>query len=269
MKLGLCTAPENTALAAELGFDYVECGLSALAALTEEEYQSLLSQKPSFAVPITHCNGFLPGTVKTTGPDVSQAQQREYLQTAFSRASALGVGTVVYGSGASRGVPEGWSHVEAWKQIIDFLKLAAEYAEKYGITIAIEPLRRKECNIVNLVSEATLLAAAVHHPRVGALGDTFHMRSSYEPYQALTYAGEALRHVHISHTLPDMSRRIFPAEGDGEDYQAIFAALLEGGYDARVSVEGGCDNFAEDAPKAYHALTEARAAAEVAFAARG
>lgn len=254
MKLGLCTSPENTALAAELGFDYVECGLSALAAMPEEAYQALLSQKPSFAVPVTCCNGFLPGTVKTTGPDVCEQQQREYLELAFSRASALGVSTVVYGSGASRGVPEGFSHTEAWKQILAFLKLAAEYAEKYGITIAIEPLRRKECNIVNFVSEATLLAAAVNHPCVGALGDTFHMRSSYEPYQALTYAGESLRHVHISHTLPDLSGRIFPAEGDGEDYQEIFDTLRAMGYQGGVSIEAGCSDLREDGQKAMDCL---------------
>ena len=171
MKLGLCTKPENIALAAQLGFDYVECGMAALAAMPEEEYQALLAGKADFAVPVTCCNGFLPGTVKTTGPDVSEAQQREYIELAFSRASALGVKTVVYGSGASRGVPEGWSHAEAWKQILAFLRLAAEYGDKYDITIAIEPLRRKECNIVNLVSEATLLAAAVDHPRVCVLGE--------------------------------------------------------------------------------------------------
>ena len=254
MKLGLCTSPENTALAAELGFDYVECGLSALAAMPEEDYQKLLSQKPSFAVPVTHCNGFLPGTVKTTGPDVCEQQQRDYLQLAFSRASALGVHTVVYGSGASRGVPEGWSHTEAWKQILSFLKLAAEYAEKYGITIAIEPLRRKECNIVNFVSEATLLAAAVNHPCVGALGDTFHMRSSFEPYQALIFAGQSLRHVHISHTLPDLSKRIFPAEGDGEDYQELFDTLRAMDYQGGVSIEAGCSDLKTDGEKAIACL---------------
>ena len=254
MKLGLCTGPENTALAAELGFDYVECGLSALAAMPDEDYERLLLQKPSFAVPVTHCNGFLPGSVKTTGPDVSEAQQREYLEKAFSRAAALGVHTVVYGSGASRGVPEGWSHREAWKQIIAFLKLAAEYAETYGITIAIEPLRRRECNIVNLVSEAVLLAAAVNHPRVGALGDTFHMRSSFEPYQALAFAGESLRHVHISHSLPDLSGRIFPAEGDGEDYQEIFDTLRAMGYQGCVSIEAGCSDLRAEGAAAVRCL---------------
>jgi len=254
MKLGLCTGPENTALAAELGFDYVECGLSALAAMPKEAYQALLSQKDSFAVPVTHCNGFLPGHVKTTGPDVCEQQQREYLELAFSRASALGVTTVVYGSGASRGVPEGWSHAEAWKQILAFLKLAAQYGEQYGITIAIEPLRRRECNIVNLVSEATLLAAAVDHPRVGVLGDTFHMRSSSEPYQALTYAGKLLRHVHISHSLPDLSGRIYPAEGDGEDYAEIFDTLRAMGYEGCVSIEAGCNDPKADGQKAIACL---------------
>jgi len=254
MKLGLCTKPENIALAAQLGFDYVECGMAALAAMPEEEYQALLAGKADFAVPVTCCNGFLPGTVKTTGPDVSEAQQREYIELAFSRASALGVKTVVYGSGASRGVPEGWSHAEAWKQILAFLRLAAEYGDKYDITIAIEPLRRKECNIVNLVSEATLLAAAVDHPRVCVLGDTFHMKSSAEPYQALAYAGEKLRHVHISHSLPDLSGRIYPADGDGEEYAELFEVLRAAGYQGGVSIEAGCNDLEADGAAAMALL---------------
>lgn len=256
MKLGLCTNPDNVAIAAELGFDYVEIGLSALAAMEEKDYQALLAKKDGFAVPILCCNGALPGTVKTTGPDANEAQQRAYLEKAFSRASALGVKTVVYGSGASRGVPEGWKHTDGWKQIVAFLKLAAEYCEKYDIRIAIEPLRRKECNIVNLVSEGTLLSAMVDHPRIGVLGDSFHMISSAEPYQALSYAGEKLYHVHISHSLPDLSGRIYPACGDGEDYAALFDTLRAMDYQGGVSIEAGCNDLRTDGAEALRCLKQ-------------
>ena len=254
MKLGLCTGPENIALAAELGFDYVEIGLSALAAMEEADYQALVKKKDSFAIPVLCCNGAIPGDVKTTGPDACEEKQRAYLEKAFSRASSLGVKTVVYGSGASRGVPEGWKFFDAWQQIIAFLKLAAEYCEKYDIRIAIEPLRRKECNIVNLVSEGLLLSAAVDHPRIGVLGDTFHMLSSAEPYQALANAGDRLYHVHISHSLPDLSGRIYPAEGDGEDYAGIFDTLRAMGYEGGVSVEAGCKDVRADGENAIRCL---------------
>ena len=96
----------------------------------------------------------------------------EYLERALSRAHALGIELAVFGSGGARGVPEGFSYAEAWRQIASFLRRAADYGRKYGIAIAIEPLRREECNILNYVSEAVLLSALLDLPEIGALGDT-------------------------------------------------------------------------------------------------
>ena len=169
-------------------------------------------------------------------------------------AHALGVETVVFGSGGARRVPEGFSHVTAWRQIADFLRLVGEYGEKYQINTALEPLRRKECNIINLVSEGTLLSALVNHPRVGVLGDTFHMLCGSEPWAALEYAGEKLLHVHISHPLPDLSGRDFPAPGDGCDYAEIFQALKRMGYQGDVSLEAGYKDLEKDGAAAIACL---------------
>ena len=189
-----------------------------------------------------------------TGPEAKPEEQRAYLERAFSRAHALGVETVVFGSGGARRVPEGFSHVTAWRQIADFLRLVGEYGEKYQINTAIEPLRRKECNIINLVSEGTLLSALVNHPRVGVLGDTFHMLCGSEPWAALEYAGEKLLHVHISHPLPDLSGRDFPAPGDGCDYAEIFQALKRMGYQGDVSLEAGYKDLEKDGAAAIACL---------------
>ena len=133
-----------------------------------------------------------------------------------------------------------------------------EYADRYGIDVAIEPLRRTECNILNLVSEGTLLSALVNHPRIGALGDTFHMICSSEPYDALIYAGEKLKHIHISHTISNEKGRVWPCLGDGEDYRALFACLERARYTGRVSVEASCDDIAAQANETFQALDLAR-----------
>ena len=254
MLLGVCTKPENVWIAAQAGFDYVECGLSALHAMPEDAYQALLKQKDAFPIPVLKCNGFMPGDVHPVGPQAREEKRRAYTEKALSRAHALGIRLAVFGSGAARAVPAGWSHDEAWRQIVAFLKLTAEYGEKYDIDIAIEPLRRQECNILNLVSEGTAAAAVVNDRRVGVLGDTFHMRSSFEPWDALTYAGKKLKHIHISHTLPDLSKRVFPASGDGEDYAEIFETLRAMDYPGDVSVEAGCDDLLKDGRKAVACL---------------
>lgn len=255
MKLGVCTGPENMALAAQIGYDYIEWGMARVAGLSEEEFQAVLQRKPSFEIPIAKCNSFLPGDVKVTGPDADEKAQRAYLERALSRAHALGVDTVVFGSGAARGVPEGWPFAEAWRQIAAFLRLTAEYCDRYQVNIAIEPLRRQECNIVNLVSEGVALSALVNHPRIGGLGDTFHMLSGHEPWDAFTNAGQSLLHVHISQALPDMSGRVYPAPGDGQDYAAVANTLRAMGYQGGVSIEAGTKDFAKDAAAAYAVLS--------------
>jgi len=254
MKLGLCTNFENLELAARVGFDYVECAFSALANMPEEEYQRLLAQKDSFPIPVTKANLFLPADVKPLGPDACEKVQRDYLERAFSRANAIGLKLVVFGSGGARTVPEGCSTTRAWRQLADFLELVAEYAEKYDVVVALEPLRSIECNILNYVSEGTALCGIVNHPYITVLGDTFHMKSGAEPWDHLTRAGSKLTHMHISHSLPDLSKRIFPAEGDGEDYAEIINVLKAMNYQGDVSVEASVTDLEKDSIAAVACL---------------
>lgn len=246
MKLGLCTNFDNVELAAKLGFEYVECAFNKLAAMPEEEYQELLAKKDSFPIPVTKANLFLPADVKPLGPDACEKVQREYLERAFARGSAIGIKLVVFGSGGARNVPDGWSHARAWRQLCDFLELVAEYALKYDVVVALEPLRSRECNILNYVSEGTALCGIINHPYITVLGDTFHMESGAEPWDHLTRAGDKLSHIHISHGLPDMSDRIFPREGDGDDYSVVINVLKEMGYKGDVSVEAGFTDLEKD-----------------------
>lgn len=254
MKLGLCCAPENMEIAAKLGFDYIEGAFAHIARMPQEEYDSLLCKVDSFPIPLLKCNMFLPADIPPVGPDACEKTQREYLELSFKRASKLGVRLAVFGSGAARRVPDGWSHIRAWKQLADFLDLVAEYAEKYEITVALEPLRRKECNILNLVSEGTVLCAVVNHPRITVLGDTFHMLCSCEPWDSLKYAGEKLTHIHISHSLPDLSGRVYPCKGDGEDYATVINVLKEMNYKGDISIEAGFTDMEKDGAAAIAVL---------------
>lgn len=254
MKLGVCTGFENLEIAAKCGFDYVECAFSRLAAMPEEDYQALLAKKDSFPIPVTKANLFLPADVKPLGPDACEKVQREYLEKAFARAKAIGVKLVVFGSGGARKVPEGWSYARAWRQLCDFLEVVAEYGEKYDITIALEPLRTKECNILNYVSEGTALCGIINHPNVCVLGDTFHMVCGGEPWSHFTFAGKKLAHVHIGHTLPDHSGRIYPRADDGEDYAEILNVLKEMDYQGDVSIEAGFTDLEKDGAAAYECL---------------
>ena len=250
MKLGVCTGFENLELAAKIGFDYLECGFNKLAAMPEEDYQALLAKKDSFPIPVSKANLFLPADVKPLGPDACEKVQREYLDRAFTRGKALGIELVVFGSGGARNVPEGWSHARAWRQLCDFLELCAEYAEKYQINVVLEPLRSQECNILNYVSEGTALCGIVNHPYITVLGDTFHMYMGNEPWAHLTRAGEKLSHLHICNPVG----RIYPAAGDGFDYETVINTLKEMNYQGDISVEAATKDLEKDGIAAIEVL---------------
>ncbi len=257
IRLGICTAAENLDKIAAIGFDYIELGLSRTAALSDAEFSELEAMVSASPLKAECFNGMLPAEVRVTGDNVNATAQHEYLDHAFSRARRLGGRVVVFGSSAARNVPYGFPIDMAWRQIANFLRLVERHAAAYDITVAIEPLRRAECNVINYVSEAVMLASLFQLPHIKALGDTYHMAVGSESLKALTLAGSMLAHVHTANGLD----RRCPSFGDGEDYTGIFKALLLGGYDGRVSIEGRFDDLEHEAREGLEVLTKAREAA--------
>ncbi|NLG25724.1 MAG: sugar phosphate isomerase/epimerase, partial [Clostridiales bacterium] len=219
MELGVCVSPDRAIAAAELGFDFIECSLSWLAGLDGAEYAAVRRRLAAAGIPVRSLNGMVPGSIRLTGPDVDRSAIDGYLRLGLGRAGEIGASVVVFGSGGARRVPGGFSTAQAWRQLAEFLAACEPIAAAAGIRVAIEPLRRAECNILNYVSEATALSALLRLPHVGALGDTYHMAEGGEPLSALAAAGELLYHVHVSHSLGPVGRT-YPYPGDGEDYAA-------------------------------------------------
>ncbi|MBQ3668385.1 MAG: sugar phosphate isomerase/epimerase [Clostridia bacterium] len=254
IKIGVCTSLNNIRKAELAGFEYMEAALNGIAAMSDEEFEKALSDVNRASIKVEACNCLLPGTLKVTGPEVNAQALHEYLEKAFTRAQRLGVKVVVFGSGAARRVPEGFDVPQAWRQIANFLRLLERHAADHDITVVIEPLRSGECNIINYVSEATILASLVQMPHICVLGDTYHMAFGHEGFGALTMAGSLLKHIHVANAIG----RKFPKKGDGERYKELFDTLKAMSYEGRVSVEGSCDDFDVDARPAYEALAAAR-----------
>jgi sugar phosphate isomerase/epimerase len=254
-KLGVCAPVSQIDLAAAAGFGFIEPPLNALAVLSDDEFAAVKRQVTAAPIRAWAFNCMMPGDLKITGPAVDRDALCDYLDAVFPRAEQLGAEIIVFGSGGARGVPDGFPMGSAWLQIMDFLRLCEPIATAHGIVIAIEPLRRAECNIINYVSEAVALAALIDSPHIGALGDTHHMNCGHEPIEALAFAGGLLKHVHVSHSLGNAGR-VFPALNDGEDYKALFDVLNNSGYRGKISVEASCEDFALDGARAAEALID-------------
>ena len=69
---------------------------------------------------------------------------------------------------------------QAWKQLVEFSRRAAEQAKPYGIVVTIEPLRKEETNIVNTAAEGLDLVTAVNHANFQLMIDFYHLASEHE-----------------------------------------------------------------------------------------
>jgi D-psicose/D-tagatose/L-ribulose 3-epimerase len=253
VEIGLCTGLKGIDAAKAAGFEYVELATSEIAALSDADYESAVARIRQLGLPAPVANLFLPATLKVTGPDIDRDEQIRYVRKAFERLSRIGTALVVFGSGGARRVPDGFAKDDAFKQLVDFGRRAAVEARSHGITIAIEPLRRQETNIINSAAEGLELVDAVNHPNFQLMIDFYHLASEGEDPAVVLRARAHLRHLHMANP----QGRVFPLAWDEYDYAPFFANLRAIGYDRRISVEATPKDFPVEAPRAIALLRRA------------
>lgn len=114
-----------------------------------------------------------------------------------------------------------------------------EFAVKCGTTVILEPLNRKECFYLRLVSDAAAICRDADSEGVKCMGDFWHMQEETSDYAAFMSAGtKYLQHVHIA----SRGRRLMPGEdAEKDDYREGMRALKEMGYKGHISFECGCE----------------------------
>jgi len=111
-------------------------------------------------------------------------------------------------------------------------KQAAAHAGKLGIKLAIEPLNRFECYILNTVADAAFLVRAVDAANYGLLYDTFHSNiEEKDPVAVIAPNLPYINHVHFSE-----NDRGTPGKGH-VPWAATMKALKHGGYQGWCTIE--------------------------------
>jgi sugar phosphate isomerase/epimerase len=252
MLIGCCTsAIAQAKTIAASGLDYVEENVQAFLAPEgcESDFRARSKQASISARTIQAACCFLPGALKCVGPTVDDARLDSYAQTAFARARAVGMDTIVFGSGGARAVPEGWASDKAFAQFVTVLKRFAPFAAKQGVTLVVEPLNRGECNFINTIDEGAEVVRAVDHPSVRLLADLFHMLRNDEGPECLTTHGALLAHTHVA----EKETRSAPGV-KGDDFRPFLRALRAGGYNHRMSLECGFGDISQELAASLKAL---------------
>jgi len=251
MQFGICTDLENAPAAAAAGFDYIEVNVQQILQPEsgEEQFAAMLARIESCGLPVQAANCFIPPHLKITGPEVRMDALTHYVAVACQRAQRAGIKTIVFGSGGARNIPDGFLREEAREQLVTFGKMVAAAADRFDLMIAVEPLNRRECNVLNTVGEGADYVREVDHPNFRLLVDAYHWALENETTDDLLAVAGLLQHAHIS------TYKRLPPAAEEADFAPFFRALQEGRYDNRLSVEA---NWADIALQARPALEELR-----------
>ena len=250
MKIGFCAKPDQAARVAAAGYDYIELPVNYIAGLSEEDFATCLATLQSAGIPCPSFNLLFPKTLELLSPETTDEQIRSYLDSALARVQRLGGCIAVFGSGKSRNRPEGMPYDAAFRRLTEVTRLTGEVADRYGITIVIEPLNRSESNMLNSLAEGACLMAAVNHPRVQLLADYYHVAVENQPVSDI----ERLSGITHAHIATAVGRRV-PVEADPA-YAEMFASMKRTGYQGLLSVEGKSDDLATDGPVSVRLLKQ-------------
>jgi sugar phosphate isomerase/epimerase len=247
LEIGVCTALMNAPILEAAGCAYLEEGVGGFLGPVEpdDKFTSRLEAAKSSSVPVRACNGFLPGTLKAVGPAAKPAEIQAYAAIALRRAALAGIAAIVWGSGESRRIPDGFGKAAAEEQFRVLAKAVAAAAEKSGILLVLEPLNSGETNFINSLKEGAAMVEAVGHPNFKLLADFYHVVRAGETPDAVVKAGGLIKHCHIA----ENEKRTPPGTA-GDDFRPFLKALKKIGYRGRISMECRWDDLKTQLPGA-------------------
>ena len=139
---------------------------------------------------------------------------------------------MVWGSPNQRNIAPDWDRKDAEKRAAETLSKISETALELGVTIAMEPLAKKETNFLNTAEETINLIEEVSSPACKLHLDVKAMSDESKPIsQIILESKDYIAHFHAND--PNLRG---PGTGD-VDYSPIVESLQSIEYDKFVSVE--------------------------------
>ncbi|WP_346237334.1 sugar phosphate isomerase/epimerase family protein [Niabella insulamsoli] len=248
--LGVCAKLSDAHLVKQAGYQFIQPTVGEVVKPLQPDTSYVIAENISNPeVDIDVINVFIPGSIKTTGPEVDEDRTLDYAKTVFERAHQLKIRLIVFGSGASRMVPEGFSHDTAFEQFVSVSKKLAALAAKYDIVLALESQNKLECNFLNTVAECIKVARAVNHPNFRICVDIYHMMRENEPARVIMDGGPLVYHCDIG----EKETRSAPGVA-GDDFRPYFKAFQKIGYKGKIALECRFKDMERELPLAMKTI---------------
>ena len=216
----------------EVGFDGVEFNVGVVH--DAEDCVKFGEHAKELGLDVTTVATFDPSVCNPISPDPAMRAKvfpefKRCIDLSIALGSKLICGPLFQGLGYFSGARP---TQQEWDWSIETMRPCFEYAQSKGITVAVEPINRFECYLLNTVADGVRYVKEINLDNVGLLVDTMHsnieeldMAKSYR--EALPY----IKHVHISE-----NDRGVPGTGHACGKE-IFDVFKEGGYDGYLTIE--------------------------------
>jgi D-psicose/D-tagatose/L-ribulose 3-epimerase len=212
------------------GFDGIEIPLFEPDRMLDREIRRAIEQH---GLECTVCS-VIPATMHVGSKDDSIRKRTvEHLRACIETTAELGSKVIAgplyapvgYFSGGRRTIDE-------WKRAVGSYQELGPSLDKFGVTLAIEPLNRYETYFLNTAADAVQLCREVGHPKIGILFDTYHANiEEKDVATAIQQAGSHLQHFHSCE-----NDRGIPGSGH-IDWPGVFHALHQSQYDGWLTIE--------------------------------
>ena len=217
---------------ASLGFDVVEVAFEEPDLIDVKQLKELVKKE---RLEVATCGVF--GADRDLISEDSEVREnaKRYIRKCLDYASELEspifCGPAYSAVGKARLVDEK-QREEEWKWAIEGLRELGDYAQRRGVTIALEPLNRFETSFLNTAADLVKLIKDINHPAVRGHLDTFHMNIEEKHLgEAIRTLGRDLVHFHACE-----NDRGAPGSGHIE-WEEVRQALQDIGYDGFVVIE--------------------------------
>ena len=206
MRIGVCSPIDRVDHLENLGYDLLELSIGGISELNDEELVALKQRLADRKIKVESANCMLHGSLPQAYQDPGLEKISAYLAAVMPKLKYLGITTAVFGSGFQRRVPEDMFQEQRRQIIRDLLTVMEREARKNGITIAIEPLNKKETNMLLTTDEAMSYIKELNLPNMRLLVDLYHFYCEGESlgpdpgirplYQAYPHCGAHLPHLY-------------------------------------------------------------------------
>ena len=224
---------------AKNGYDGVEIAPFTLKEdprdITEKEAENFGNQAKSAGLEVVGLHWLLvkPSWLHLTTDDKLLQKDTIYFGQHLARiCAAMGGNIMVWGSPNQRNIAPDWDRKDAEKRAAETLSKISETALELGVTIAMEPLAKKETNFLNTAEETINLIEEVSSPACKLHLDVKAMSDESKPIsRIISESKDYIAHFHAND--PNLRG---PGTGD-VDYSPIVESLQSIKYDKFVSVE--------------------------------